>query len=163
MGFYLRVFLEDKKHRGKYMGVSILYPKNIFYKGPKSPKNHSKTYVLTSGTLKKRFLSIFSYILNLESSIFIGFRQFFTDFGHFWHFSEKSKLIFQPKLLVQPFQKHFKGISTCLWSIHNGLSQVPIKLTQTFHTFCLYSHYRGVLGVFQHVSVPSLMVYHKFL
>ena len=62
------------------MVVSILYPKSIFYKISESLKNTSKTYVLASGTFKEGFLAIFSYIVNLESPIFIGFRTMFKDF-----------------------------------------------------------------------------------
>ena len=70
------------------MGVSILFDtkKMIFYKGPKSLKNGSKTYVLTSGTLKKRFLAIFSCRMILELFFFIGFRPILSNFWHFQFF-----------------------------------------------------------------------------
>ena len=70
------------------MGVSILFDnkKIIFYKGPKSFKNVSKTYVLTSGTLKKRFLMIFSSRLVVELFFLVGFRPILSIFLHFLFF-----------------------------------------------------------------------------
>ena len=106
--------------------------KILFYKGPKSTKNPSKTYVLTSGSIFFGFLMTFSCRSVVELFL-VGFRPILSNFEDFHDFHESKTLFFAHIAIPEAFWGYFTmPLIHPLWSI-TGLHKLNIDPFPSYH------------------------------
>ena len=104
---------------------------------------------------KNAVFTIFYFYLKMKSS----------KKPHFWGphglactWLDAEKKICHKSVHASPWRPIFDRF----WAIFIFSEKSKLFFLAKIFIFCPYSHSRGILGVFQHASGPSLMVYHKF-